>query len=63
MRIFVDGEEVSRLPRYAAILELDRRVCWCIRRFRHDARMKWFYTRVYHELIKRLGQSPKEKRR
>lgn len=63
MRIYVDGAEVPRLPGYATMLDRYRRICWCIGRFRHDARMKWFYTRVCHELIRQLGQGPKEKTR
>ena len=51
MRIFVDGEEVSRLPRYASWQEKYKRLCHLIKRYRHDSRMSRFYSRAYHGLI------------
>ena len=52
MRIFVDGEEVSRLPRLNSWMEKYKRICRLLKRYRHDGRMNWFYTRAYHELMK-----------
>lgn len=51
MRIFVDGQEVSSLPRSTSWMQRYTRLCSLIKRYRHDSWLRRFYSRAYHGLI------------
>lgn len=51
MKIFVDGQEVTTLPRYYKFTEKYQRLISLIKRYRFDPCLSRFYNRAYHGLI------------
>lgn len=51
MKYFVDGKEVSYLPRSASWYQRYEKVCRLIKKFRQDSCLFRFYSRAYHGLI------------
>ncbi|MBQ4331407.1 MAG: hypothetical protein IJC31_06180 [Spirochaetaceae bacterium] len=51
MSIYVEGREVSSLPRSTSWMQRYTRVCRLIKRYRHDSCLLRFYSRAYHGLI------------
>lgn len=51
MRIFVDGQEVSCLPRSTSWHQKYEKVCRLIKKFRQDKYLFQFYNRAYHGIL------------